>query len=388
MNRRLATLATGHAAADMCQGAVPTMLPFLIAQRGLSFAGTTTLVVAMTTASSVLQPAFGWISDRRRSTRTLPLALVCGGVGVALAAVVPGLAAMVAAVALSGLGVAAFHPDAARRARAASGDRIATSMSVFSLGGNAGFALAPLLLTPAMLAFGVPGAALILVPVLIAAALLALDGPEPAPVAAAHAAAGPDQWGAFLRLATIAALRSGVYFGLQAFLAAYFIGHLDATEATGNAALTVMLVAGAAGTLSGGRLADRVDRRLVLGGYMLAVPPLLAALLSTDDPVLATVLVALVGFATIGNYSVTVVMGQELLPNRLALASGVTLGFSIGLGGLVAAALGPLADHAGLPTVLWILAALPVPAVALAATLPSRSNRPRQASDLALQQGK
>ena len=152
----------------------------------------------------------------------------------------------------------------------------------------------------------------------------------------------------------------------------------------GNAALTVMLVAGAAGTLTGGQLADRVDRRLVLGGYMAVLPPLLAALLATKDPVLAIVLAALVGFATIGNFSLTVVMGQEYLPTRQALASGITLGLAIGIGGLIAAALGPVADSAGVDAALWVLVLLPVPAVALAASLPSMSPAVRQAPDLAL----
>jgi MFS transporter, FSR family, fosmidomycin resistance protein len=187
---------------------------------------------------------------------------------------------------------------------------------------------------------------------------------------APDAARAPDRWGPFSRVAAIAVLRSGVYFGLQAFLASYFIEQLGTSEAFGNAALTVMLVAGVAGTLAGGRLADRVDRRSVLGGFMLAIPPLLALLLLTGDPAAGAVLVAAIGFVTIGNFSVTIVIGQEYLPGRPALASGITLGLAIGIGGLIAAALGPLADELGLPAVLWVLAALPLPAAALAATLP------------------
>jgi MFS transporter, FSR family, fosmidomycin resistance protein len=64
------------------------------------------------------------------------------------------------------------------------------------------------------------------------------------------------------------------------------------------------------------------------------------------------------------------VMGQEYLPNRLGIASGVTLGLSIGIGGLGAALLGVVADAYGLRTALEVVAVLPLPALALALTLP------------------
>lgn len=380
--RSLLLLAAGHGSADLCQGAVPAMIPFLIAQRGLSLTATTTLLVAMTIASSVLQPLFGWLADRRVGGWLMPVALGCAGAGIAAAAAVDGYVPMLVAVALSGLGVAAFHPEAARRVQGVDEGRRATAMSWFALGGNAGFALAPAVLTPAILLAGLPGAAVVLVPALACAGLLArpgaLEGLSAGRPVAIERANPPvaDRWAPFAWLAAIAALRSGVYFGLQAFIATYFIIHLGASEALGNAALTVMLVAGAVGTLVGGWLGDRLDRRVVLAAFMLAIPPPLALLLALGDTVAATALVALVGFVTIGNFSLTVVMGQEYLPTRPALASGITLGLAIGIGGLIAAALGPVAEHAGIPAVLWILAALPLPAAALAAALPKPSPAP------------
>jgi len=374
--RPIALLAAGHATADMCQGAVPALIPFLIAQRGMSFTSTTGLLVAMTIASSVLQPLVGLVSDRQASRWLMPAALCCAAAGIALLGVIDGYGPMLIAVSLSGLGVAAFHPDAARRVSAHGHEHGATAMSYFAVGGNAGFALAPAAITPAVLLLGLPGAGVVLVPALAVAALLATIENGAAATAkrdARRAAPAPDRWGPFSRVAGIAVLRSGVYFGLQAFLASYFIEHLGTSQAFGNAALTVMLVAGVAGTLAGGRLADRVDRRGVLGGFMLAIPPLLALLLLAGDAAAGAVLVAAIGFVTIGNFSITIVIGQEYLPGRPALASGITLGLAIGIGGLIAAALGPLADQVGLPAVLWLLAALPLPAAALAATLP----RPR-----------
>ena len=86
-------------------------------------------------------------------------------------------------------------------------------------------------------------------------------------------------------------------------------------------------------------------------------------------------LLALIGFVTIATFSVTVVMGQEYLPRRLGIASGVTLGLGIGLGGVGATLLGILADSAGLPAVMWTIAVLPIPAILLTLTLPREGAR-------------
>jgi FSR family fosmidomycin resistance protein-like MFS transporter len=136
-----------------------------------------------------------------------------------------------------------------------------------------------------------------------------------------------------------------------------------------------MLVAGALGTLVGGRRGDRIGRRRVLLGSMCAQLPLLLLFLAAGDGILAGVLLALIGFVTVMSFSVTVVMGQEYLPSRLGIASGVTLGLAIGVGGVAAALLGALADSAGLHAVIWVVAALPVAGLVIAATLPESAGR-------------
>ena len=131
-----------------------------------------------------------------------------------------------------------------------------------------------------------------------------------------------------------------------------------------------MLVAGALGTLTGGQLVDRIGRRRVLVGSIVAQIPLLLGFVLAPNELVAGVLVAAIGFVTVMSFSVSVVMGQEYLPSRLGLASGVTLGLAIGMGGVAAALLGKLADSAGLETVMWTIVALPWLGLALAQTLP------------------
>jgi len=372
--RALGTLGLGHLCADMCQGAVPALLPFLAAAHGWSYTQLGSLVLAMAIGSSLAQPLFGLASDRVSQLWLLPAGVLVAGAGVAVAGIAPSYPAMVASIAVSGLGVAAFHPEGARFAGLASGARRGRGMSLFSVGGNAGFAVGPLLSTPLVLVFGLAGTLGLIVPTAAMAWLLRRELPRMRGLRtkrgeAAAAGAGADRWGPFAALAGVVSLRSGVYFGLQSFVPLWFVAALGASEGLGNAALTAMLIAGALGTLAGGVLVDRIGPRAVLVGTLCACVPMLVAF-PLVGPVPALVLLAGIGLMTIASFSVTVVLGQQYLPNRLGLASGVTLGLAIGAGGLVAVALGAVADAYGLEAVLWIIAALPLPAVALAFVLP------------------
>jgi len=375
--RSLTVLGLAHMCADMCQGAVPALLPFLAAQRGYSYTALGSLVLAATIGSSLIQPIFGLVSDRVRQPWLMPFGVLVAGAGLALAGPAPSYGWTVAAIAVSGLGVAAFHPEGARFAGVAAGERRGRGMSMFSVGGNAGFALGPLLTTPLVLGFGLAGTLGLLLPGLVMAVVLRrhlgrlrdLDGHRAAAATAGGARRVPDRWGPFSRMGTVVALRSGVYFGLQSFVPLWFVQRLGSTESVGNAALTAMLVAGALGTLAGGTLVDRVGPRAVLVGTMVASIPFLVAFPLVGTGV-AFGLLAAIGLVTIASFSVTVVLGQQYLPNRTGLASGVTLGLAIGVGGLVATALGVLADARGLESVMWVIAALPVPAALLSLTLP------------------
>jgi FSR family fosmidomycin resistance protein-like MFS transporter len=343
--RGLAVLATGHLWADFLQGSIPALLPFLIAERGYSYAAAGALVLASSVGSSLIQPVFGVASDRLALPWLMPAGLFVGGLGLACVGWTETYPATVAAVAVSGLGVAAFHPEGARYANYVSRGQRGRGMSMFSLGGNAGFALGPLLMTPAVLAFGLHGTALALIPLWLGAGLLLAE---------------------LGRLRTFApAARGGPVNGNGRH-------DLGTSEAAGNAALSVMLVAGAGGTYVGGRLMDRVGRRVILVGSMALLSPLLVLFLLVGRwP--ATALLVGIGFVVISNFSVTVVMGQEYMPSRLGLASGIMLGAAIGAGGVAAAALGALADATSLDTTLWVIALTPLPALLLALTLPPTS---------------
>jgi FSR family fosmidomycin resistance protein-like MFS transporter len=380
----MAALSAGHLCTDIAQGSVPALLPFLISHDHLSYAAASALVLAATISSSVIQPLFGHLSDRLSLPWLMPLGPALGGLGIALAGIAPSYGLVFAAILVSGVGVAAFHPEGSRFANYVSGARRASGMSLFSVGGNVGFALGPVVVTPALLAFGLHGTLLVLVPTWLMAAALAHELPRlkgfRTDVVAGRVQRGeePEAWGAFTVLAGVIALRSFVYFGLVTFIPLYFIHDLHASKALGNAALAAMLLGGAAGTLIGGPLADRFGRRAVLIGSMTVTPPLVVGMLASG-PALGIVFAALAGAATIATFAVTIVMGQEFLPGRLGVSAGVTIGLSIGLGGVGAPLLGLLADAHGLRSVFEVVAGLPVLALLLALALPSRASRARDA---------
>jgi len=373
--RAMTTLSAGHMLTDLAQGSIPALLPFLISRDHLSYAAASALVLAATISSSVIQPVFGHVSDRLSLAWLMPLGPALGGLGVALAGWAPSYALTFAAIVLSGVGVAAFHPEGSRFANYVSGARRASGMSLFSVGGNLGFALGPVLVTPLMLAFGLHGTTFVLIPTWLMAAVLVHELPRlktfRRDVVGGRVQAGDhhEAWGPFAVLGGVIALRSFVYFGLVTFIPLYYVADLHASKALGNAALAAMLLGGAAGTLIGGPLADRLGRRRVLIGSMLALPPLLV-LFQLSGPVLAVVFAALTGAATIATFAVTIVMGQEFLPGRLGVAAGVTIGLSIGLGGVGAPLLGLLADAHGLRAVFDVITVLPLLALLLTLALP------------------
>ena len=368
--RRLATLTASHLIDDLYQGAVPALVALMVLARGYSYTAATGLTLAATVLSSVAQPAFGLLTDRRPMRRLLPTGLALAGIGIGLSGMSDDYALTWAAIALSGLGVAAYHPEASRAARGAAGGT-ATGMSWFALGGNIGFAVGPTATTAVLLATGLGGTPLLAVPALVAAAVLAVGRSAPsARSSAAAAREGTSRWRPFLWLTGAVIARSVVFFGASSLIALYLRQGFGADPATASSALTVLLGVGAAATLVGGRLADRLGRvRTIRAGHALAVPALVGLVAAPSLP-LAFLATALLGIALYLPFSVQVTLGQDYLSDRVGTASGVTLGLAVSAGGLLAPALGALADHTDLGTALAVLTVAPLAALFVTTRLP------------------
>ena len=359
----IAALSAGHFATDFSNGALPALLPFLDERFDLSYTQVGALIFVSALASSIIQPLFGLWSDRRGAVWLLPVGVALAGGGMALAAASPSYGLCLLLVTISGLGTAAYHPEGSKFAAYVSGARRASGMSLFSIGGNLGVALGALSTAPLLLIFGRLGGLLIAVPSLVVTVLLVVSMPYLRGFAPerrrTRELAGEDQPGALALLLGVVAIRSVGWFGLLTY---------------GNNLLALMLFTGGVGTLVAGPLADRIGRRPVLVGSLAATPVLTLIFVAFGGAVGAAAL-ALVGVCVVGTFGVTGVMSQEYLPSRIGLASGLVIGFSIGLGGIAALSLGALADAVDLEAAMYACAVVPVAAVVLGVLLPSSRAR-------------
>ncbi len=380
IRRHLIILSLGHLATDISQGAVPALLPFLIARHHLSYSAAAGIVFAANIFSSLVQPLFGHYADRLSKSWLIPVGLFLSGLGVALTGVAPGYWLIFTLVALSGIGIAAFHPEAARLVNAAAGRNKSSAMAVFTTGGQLGFAVGPLLITAAVIPFGLRGTLFLILPIMLALLLVVPTGrylarheQEARARTALHTDHDrKDEWGAFSRLTGAIMIRSIIFYGLNTFLPLYWLNVLHQSPAASGTILTIYFGGGVFGTLMGGRLGDRFGYRRIVLISLITLGIILPAFLYLENARLATLLLVPIGITLFLSSSSLIVMGQKYLPNHVGLASGVTLGLAITVGGTAAPLLGKLADGYGIHAAMIAVACLPVLCVALILTLPGR----------------
>jgi MFS transporter, FSR family, fosmidomycin resistance protein len=377
--RLLGLLALGHLVVDTIQGSLPAFLPFLKTAFTLSYTAAGTIMLMATVTSSLIQPLFGYFSDQLARRWILPVSVLLAGLGLALTGLAPSYPVILALVLLTGLGVAAYHPEGYRTASSVAGDRKATGLSWFSLGGNIGIALGPPVITLLVTGFGIRGSLgmlgpALLVSLLLAGALPALSAPEAARAVPTAPAPSREMRAAMALLILVVTLRSWTQLGFTTFVPFYYVDHLGADPRIVGPLLFVFLGAGALGTIIAGPLADRFGARpFMVWACLLAVPLAIGFVLAHGA--LAFVMLGAVGFTLISTFSVSVVLGQAYMPRNLGMASGMIVGFAIGAGGLGVTLLGWVADHWGLPITLWITAVLPLLGFVAALFLPEPKGR-------------
>lgn len=365
-------LSVGHAVDDLYQGAVPALIPFFVAARHWDYSTASGITVAATVLSSIVQPVFGIVTDRHKLPWLVPLGMAIAGIGIALSGLSGSYAITLAAVALSGIGVAAYHPESARLARVASrGSHVA--MSWFSLGGNIGFALGPLLVPLVLAPLGIGGTLPLAIPAIIWALVTmgALRRRTTIPVptmvqgSLADAARGThvverrDDWKGFGVFVVPVIARSILTAGFGTFLALFVEHRLNAGTGIGEAALVIFYGVGALGTLLGGRLARRFGRVTTVRTAYLATIVCAVGVWLVPGPAIF-VAIAATAIASYVPFSIHVTLGQDYLPNHVGTASGVTLGLAVSVGGLLAPVLGVIADHSSLQTSIAALVLMPI----------------------------
>lgn len=369
----LGKLSAGHGAVDFASGSIPALIPFMVAEFDLDYAAAGVLMLAVTASSSLVQPLFGLWSDRRGALWLLPVGLALAAIGTALVTLAPSYWVAVVVTIVAGIGVAAYHPEGAKFAAYASSKRRASGMSLFNVGGNLGYALAPIVVTALVLWLGLTGGVLIVVPGLLVAIVLTRALPHLASLRPAGGSvrgeSGETRVGAMIILVGVIVLRSVAWFTLLTFVPLWIVSQ-GGTEGEGNRELSLMLVSGVVGTLVLGPVADRFGLRRTLLVTQAALLPLILVFLEIGG-IAGTLALMAVGFCVVGTFGITIVLSQLYLPHQTGMASGLSVGLAMGIGGIAAVALGGLADAVDLETALVTAAVAPALGVVFCLLLPS-----------------
>ncbi|MBD5417461.1 MAG: MFS transporter [Desulfovibrio sp.] len=365
--KKIFLLALGHMSCDVNSGALPAALPYLRSAYGLDYQATGGLMLAYSCLSSIIQPVFGLLADKLSKPWFLPVGVALAGCGIACMGFLSSYWAIFTAIAISGVGAALFHPEGARHANRVSGESKGIGLSIFSIGGNTGFILGPLLVAAFVGGFGMKGMGVFGVLGLVMAAVLflaitrlgraATKGPQKSPAEAPAGGPKPvNNWHEFSRLTVVIVARSTVFVGCNAFIPLYWVNVFGQSKAAGAVALVIFCSCGVACNIMGGMLSDRIGCVPVIRLAFSVMPFAVLAFSLAPSVAWAYACLPLLGFVLYAPFSSQVVLGQRLLARNIGFASGVTLGLATSLGGVAQPVLGWVADMAGLPVAIRVLA--------------------------------
>ena len=375
---KILLISLGHLSCDLNGGALPSLMPYLAAAHGFNYQAAGALMFAYSATSSLVQPVFGYLADKYARSWFVPLAVLLAGGSLGLVGFLDSYWAIFLTLMLCGVGGALFHPEGARYANLVSGDRKGAGMSIFSVGGNSGFVVGPLLVAGATFVAGLHGTAVFLLLALCTASFLffQMRGWQrqiPQSRAAVGQAEPRNDWHAFGVLTLVIASRSILFLGFNTYIPMYWHDVFGQSKEFGAMMLAFFCVCGVSSNVLGGFLADRIGyARIIRLSWWLALPAALA-FAWVDSMWLAALLLAPLAVGLFAPFSSMVVLGQKLLARNMGFASGVTLGLPMTLGGMAMPLLGWIADNfGGLGTAMACL--VPVAALGALASLRLRDD--------------
>jgi MFS transporter, FSR family, fosmidomycin resistance protein len=376
-----------HLLNDMMQSLVPALYPILKDSYGLSFGQVGMITLAFQCTASMLQPVVGLYTDRNPQPYSLMVGMGFTLVGLLLMSRADSYPSILFAAALIGMGSSVFHPEASRVARMAAGGRYGLAQSLFQVGGNMGSAAGPLLAAFIVVPRGqhsivwFSGAALVAMTVLFqVGGWYGRRRAMQKPVARGKASTAPALprarvIGAVAVLVALLFSKNVYSASLGSYFTFYLITKFGVTVQTAQFYLFAFLVGIVAGTIAGGAVGDRIGRIPVMWFSILGALPF-ALMLPYASLLWTGVLAVAVAMIMASAFSAILVYAQELMPGRVGLVAGMFFGFSFGLGGLGAAALGQLADATSIETVYKLTPFLLLLGL-LTAFLPRQPGEPR-----------
>ncbi|MFY9531432.1 MAG: MFS transporter [Candidatus Acidiferrales bacterium] len=377
----LAAISVCHLLNDMLTSLLPSIYPLLKSSFHLDFAEVGLITLTYQSTASLLQPLVGLQADRRPRPYSLAVGMGFTLFGLLMLSMARTFATILVAAAFVGTGSSVFHPESSRVARMASGGQHGLAQSLFQVGGNAGLSLGPLLAAFIVLPRGLSSIAWFSVAALLAMIILANVGSwakrhrlnrtkSHATNAEQHATLPVKK--VALSIAVLMALLFSKFFylaSLTSYYTFYLMSKFHVSVRSAQIHLFVFLGAVALGTIVGGPVGDRIGRKYVIWYSILGVLPF-TLLLPYANLFWTGILSVVIGVILASAFPAIVVYGQELIPGRVGMISGLFFGFAFGTAGVGAALLGELADLTDINFVYLVCSFLPAVGL-LAAFLPN-----------------
>lgn len=366
----LLAISVAHLFNDLLQALIPAIYPLLKENYNLSFTQIGMITLFYQLSSSILQPVVGAYTDKKPKPYSQIIGMFFTLFGILVLAYAKDYYWVLVSVTLVGIGSSIFHPESSRVAFMASGGKRSLAQSIFQIGGNAGTAMAPLLVAWIVLPNGQQHLLWFIFIVLLAQLVLYYIGSWYKGVLTSKksqqkkAIALPDlsQAKIVIAIGVLLLLIFSKYFyvaSITSYFQFYTMDKFGITEIQAQVYLFYFLLAVALGTLIGGFYGDRFGRKYIIWFSVLGVAPF-TLLLPYADLTWTAILVVIIGFILASAFPSILVYAQELLPKKIGMVSGLFYGFAFGMGGVGSAVLGWWADETSIEHIYIICSYLPL----------------------------
>lgn len=368
-----------HLCDDLNQGALVAVIPFLVLHNGYSYAEVTALLLASNAASAIIQPLFGWLGDKKPRPWLMAAGIFLAGIGMAGVGVLPNYPLIMASAMLSGIGVAMFHPEGGRLGNLTAGEQKGKGMSIFAVGGKLGFTFGPLVATAAITLWGLPGTLIFIIPSTLCAAillsqnkaLLSYSNPDKQ---SSDDSLYQDNWVGFGFVMGAISCRSIMYYAFLSFIPLFLVYNLGQEEAFASSVISLFALVCAVGTIASGWAGQLLGaKKLIIVSYAcVAIEVVIFAF--NGSLIVALILIALLALTCDISYPLAVAMGQSFVPHHLGMASGLSFGVMVCIGGLMTPVFGLIGDYFGLQVVMLCVTAIALLGIIITLFIPK--NRP------------
>lgn len=368
-----------HLCDDLNQGALVAVIPFLVLHNGYSYAEVTALLLASNAASAIIQPLFGWLGDKKPRPWLMAAGIFLAGIGMAGVGALPNYPLIMASAMLSGIGVAMFHPEGGRLGNLTAGEQKGKGMSIFAVGGKLGFTFGPLVATAAITLWGLPGTLIFIIPSTLCAAillsqnkaLLSYSNPDKQ---SSDDSLYQDNWVGFGFVMGAISCRSIMYYAFLSFIPLFLVYNLGQEEAFASSVISLFALVCAVGTIASGWAGQLLGaKKLIIVSYAcVAIEVVIFAF--NGSLIVALILIALLALTCDISYPSAVAMGQSFVPHHLGMASGLSFGVMVCIGGLMTPVFGLIGDYFGLQVVMLCVTAIALLGIIITLFIPK--NRP------------